>query len=170
MTKLFECVAILIMLSLFSPIKSDQKYVECNFTSNDCGIKNGPDMATQFAYGRAQLANRNQNMMYLDISKATTSGARLVTPYYHTYNELYACLTIDWYSSGVGQQSLSVTQQDKRDVKLWASYVKSAQWRINTINVDLRGGDLRFFIEAHFEPRTTGIIAIDRIRLDYHKC
>lgn len=163
-------MALVSLLTLTSQVMSDQTYFECNFTANDCGIKNGPDMATKFVYGRAQLADRDRNMMYLDVSKAPTTGARLITPYYHTYDQLYGCLTIDWYSSGTGQQGLSVTQQDKRDVKLWASYVNSQQWRTNSVNVDLRGGELRFFIEAHFKAHTSGTIAIDRIRFDYHKC
>lgn len=161
---------LILSLSIILSLSRSQTYFECTFKDNDCGIKNEPDMKTLFTYGRAFIGGRDQNMMHLDVSSAQTQGARLVTPYYHSYDQIYGCLTVQWYSYGAGQQSLSITQQDKRNVKIWSSYVKSYDWQKTAINVDLRGGDLRFFIEANFEPKTKGMIAIDDLRLDYHKC
>ncbi|XP_054163597.1 uncharacterized protein LOC128961388 [Oppia nitens] len=164
-----QLLIVTILLSIFIQIYRSE-FVECNFKANDCGIVNGPDMKTRFVYGLATIGGRQQNMLVLDVRSAKTTGARLVTPYYKTKGQLYGCLRIEWYSYGSDSQTLSVTQQDKRDRKLWSSSAKSADWQKSYMNVDLRNGDFRFFIEATVLPGKSGTLAIDNIRFDYAIC
>jgi hypothetical protein len=127
-------------------------------------------MGSNFLYSHANIGGRDQNMLILDISKAETQGARLVTPYFHTYNKIDACLTLEWYQNGDGVQSLSVTQQDKADKKIWTSSSKSYDWQKSRISIDLSSGEPRFFIEANFEPKHKGIVAIFNLLFTYNKC
>jgi len=147
-----------------------EPYFQCDFKTTDCGIVNQANMDTKFSYVHANIGGRNQNMLILDVSKAETQGARLITPYFHTYTYTDACLILDYYINGDGVQSLSVIQQDKMNSNIWTSSMKSFVFQRKYINVDLTRGEPRFFIEAHFEPKQVGIVAIDNLQLVYNRC
>ena len=144
--------------------------VACEFKNNDCGIVNQENMGSYFFYSKANIAGREQKMMVLDAKVSKTSGARLITPYYHANGKSFACLVIDFFQNGDGTKTFKIIQQDKTNKTLWTSSLRSLIWQRARMDVNLNNGDPRFFIEATIEPGKEGLFALASLYFTYNKC
>lgn len=112
-------------------------------------------------------------MMFLDVSNAKSSGARLITQYFPANGCQFACLTIEYLLCGNAPKSLYIIQQDKKNYcVLQVRNTRAQGWANSSVTIDLSNGSPRFFIEAHFDclPPKYGSIAISNMAFTYGKC
>ncbi len=150
----------------------------CNFESDFCNFNNQYNMAYFRRYSdplRSLFGERSA--LYLNVSTAGNyQAARLESDYFATDSNLDACLSIKYLMYGTGPLKMYVIQQDIANKCIWVDNNQQidnfGQWRQTKLTIDLRDGEPRFYIEAHFNPRPPnyGIIAISQITFSYGVC
>ena len=128
----------------------------CDFGTNDCGIHNQYNMGSYFVPmpDSADPVLGRRGLLYLDLSRAHSAGARLVTPYFPTNGCRYACLTIEYILCGNSIENVYLIQQDVRNYCVWQKRNDhSYRWTTTSMTVDLNKSNPRFFIEVRFDPR-----------------
>lgn len=168
--KLSLFVLILPITSSWTPILPlTQIYYYCDLQDHDCGIVNQSNMGTYFHYGLHNVGGRNKKMFFIDIKNSLTVGARLITPFFHTFNNASACLSLEYFLKGEGSEELKVIQQDSTDTTIWSTSDINLDWQKTEIEIRLTS-EPRFFIEANFLPKRNGIVAIGSLLFTYGVC
>jgi hypothetical protein len=151
------------------------QFWNCDFSLNDCGIHNQHNMDSYFIH----LSNKSvpvfgkKGLLYLSASKARSSGARLITPYFPTNGCRYGCLTVEYLICGNGIRNLYLIQQDVSNYcVLQRDNDYSNSWKESHLTIDLTRSNPRFFIEVHFNKsqNSFGFIAISNLRFEYESC
>jgi hypothetical protein len=150
----------------------------CSFESSFCNFNNQYNMAyfrRHFDPSRPLFGERSA--LYLNVSTAGNyQAARLESDYFATDAKLDACLSIKYLMYGTGPLKMYVIQQDIANKCIWVDANEQidtiGQWKQIKLTVDLRDGEPRFYIEAHFNPRPPhyGTIAISQISFSYGAC
>lgn len=147
----------------------------CNFGTNDCGIHNQYNMGSYFIPmpESADPVLGRKGLLYLDLSRAHSAGARLITPYFATNGCRYGCLTIEYILCGRSIENLYLIQQDVRNYCIWQKRNDhSYRWTNTSVTIELSEGSPRFFIEFRFNPHLNkfGFIGISDMKFKYGEC
>lgn len=147
----------------------------CDFGTNDCGIHNQYNMGSYFVPvpDSADPVLGRRGLLYLDLSRAHSAGARLVTPYFPTNGCRYACLTIEYILCGNSIENLYLIQQDVRNYCVWQKRNDHEyRWTTTSMTIDLSKSNPRFFLEVRFDPRVNnfGFVGIADMKFKYGEC
>jgi hypothetical protein len=150
----------------------------CSFESNFCNFKNQYNMAYFQRYSdpsRPLFGERSA--LYLNVTAVGNyQAARLESDYFATDARLDACLSIKYLMYGTGPTKMYVIQQDVANKCIFVDnnqrIDERGEWRQIKLSIDLRDGEPRFYIEAHFNPRPPyyGTIAISQVSFSYGVC
>ena len=151
---------------------------KCEFDQDYCGVKNSYHLASFERHSDPRSPMFGQrSMLFVNVTNANNyPAARLQTDYFDAGGQRSGCLSIEYLMYGTGALKLFVIQQDIQNKCLFADFNESVdnsgQWRGTQMNVDLRDGNPRFFIEAHINGRPPhyGTIAIKSISFSYGIC
>ncbi|KAJ6217959.1 hypothetical protein RDWZM_009116 [Blomia tropicalis] len=155
----------------------------CNFNQTSCHFRNQYNLA-RFA----RYFNRNRpifgktSSLVLDLANPNVRkhpGARLISHYFPaTYEN--ACLFISYLITGYSPQAFYVIQQDKENKCIFSDEndYPTDRWRDIQLQLDLTDGDVRFFLEARYDPRDAinpgaqkrGLFAINSFAISYGQC
>lgn len=145
----------------------------CNFPSTDCGIENQPIMGSYFEPAYTYIGSNYEKVVILDSRHAGSSAARLITPYIRSTWKQAVCLSLDYKIEGDGIEKLTVIQQDRHSTKIIYQVEeddKKGKWRSAKMDILLRGGIIRYFVEARVDKRKTGLLMIRSLEYREGKC
>lgn len=96
--------------------------------------------------------------MLLDARYAGSSAARLITPYIKSAYRQNICLTMEYLIENEGLEKLTVIQQDRSQTKIiyQVGDEKKGKWRVAKMDIVLRGGIVRYFIEGRVKRGRSG--------------
>ncbi|KPM02480.1 hypothetical protein QR98_0008940 [Sarcoptes scabiei] len=149
---------------------------ECNFEIDACHFRNQHNLApfNRYFNNRNPLFGR-KGLLLLNLNSRRVQkfpGSRLISHYFPSrYRE--ACLFISYYATGYGAQNFYVIQQDKENKCIFADrrlQQKLNRWNEIEIQLDLRDGDPRFFLEIHYNKNIAGLFAIGRFSFGHGVC
>lgn len=145
----------------------------CPYPRDPCGIENQPLMGSEFEPGFAVAGSEYQKVMILDTNHAPTSAARLITPYIKARNREKICLKLEYLLQDEGVEKLSVIQQDRRETRTIFTVggpSKRDKWRIAKMDIVLREGIVRYFLEVRLDKSKKGIAMIKSLEYSSGPC
>ncbi|KAI1308652.1 hypothetical protein HDE_00403 [Halotydeus destructor] len=134
----------------------------CIYPEEECGIQNQPIMESRFESGYTYIGDNYVKVMLLDSLTSASGAARLITPYIKSTYKQAICLTLEYKMEGPGIDQLSVIQQDRQLTKIiyQVGQDKKEKWRIAKMDIVLRGGMVRFFLEGRMARATAGMAMV----------
>ena len=145
----------------------------CRFPRDYCGIENQEMMGSTFQPGYTYIGSSYEKVMILDTQLAASSAARLITPYIKAKNWDDICLTMEYMIQDEGVEKLTVIQQDRQDTRPIYQVEgenKKGKWRMAKMDIVLREGIVRYFVEGRFKPGKRGIIMIRSLDYEVGRC
>ena len=130
-------------------------------------------MGTKFEPAYTYIGSEYEKVMIVDALKAESSAARLITPYIKTRNREEVCVQLQYLVQGEGIDTMTVIQQDRvetRPVYTVNSMEKRGMWRLAKMDLVMREGISRFFIEVRLKSRVTGMFMIRELFYESGKC
>ena len=155
---------------------------KCDFLTNSCRFRNQHNLATYNRYYNAEkMFFDRHSLLLLNINAPRSQrypGARLITSYYQAkYHN--ACLFVSYRYSGPGTLRFFIIQQDIDNKCIFSDdHFKSSisisnenVWNHLELQLDLSDGDVRFFLETHFNSSAkAGYFAIGDFNFGYGNC
>lgn len=154
---------------------------DCQFENDACHFRNQHNMGKFNRYYNALKPVFGKHaFLLLNINNYRLvqryPGARLISHYFpSTYPN--ACLFINYYATGPAPKTFIVVQQDKENHCIY--YDDDLQrnlnrWKEIEIQLDLRNGDPRFFLEVHYDAiqnnQDQGIFGIGKFSFGFGEC
>jgi len=146
---------------------------QCRYPRETCGIENQAMMGSNFEPGYTQIGSSYEKVMILDSQAATSSAARLITPYIKARNWDDICLTLEYLISDDGVEKLTVIQQDRHETRSIYNVEgeeKKGKWRMAKMDIIMRKGITRYFIEARINSGRKGVIMIRSLEYEVGRC
>lgn len=136
-------------------------------SDSECGVENQPIMGSYFEPAFTYIGPRYQRVALIDARKAATSAARLMTPYIKSSEyKRPICLSFDYLIQGEAIEKMTVIQQERTRSKIIYSVgpnsesaspnerAKTGAWRAVHMDINIREGITRYFIEVRMKTRT----------------
>ena len=145
----------------------------CRYPRDQCGIENQAMMGSNFEPGFTYIGNSYEKVMILDTSIASSSAARLITPYIKAKNWDAICLTLEYLIQDEGIEKMTVIQQDRqatRPIYNVEGEAKKGKWRMAKMDIVLREGIVRYFIETRFKSGDRGVAMIRALDYEVGRC
>lgn len=161
--------------SIDSSIEPTLKFWEpqCEFPNNKCGMESQTGMGTEFEPAYTFIGSLYEKVMLVDASRSQSSAARLITPYIKTRNREEICLSLQYLIQGTGVDAVTVIQQDRletRPVYTVTSDEKRGMWRLAKMDLVMREGISRFFVEVRLNTGKSGMFMIRELHYEAGRC
>lgn len=146
---------------------------QCDFPHARCGMKSQSGLGAEFESAYTYVGYDYEQVMVVDATKAESSAARLITPYIKTHNREEICLHLQYLMQGEGIETMTVIQQDRletRPVYTVSSMEKKGMWRLAKMDLVMREGISRYFIEVRLKSHVTGMFMIRELFYETGKC
>lgn len=130
-------------------------------------------MGTEFETAYTYIGTEYEKVKIVDSLKAESSAARLITPYIKTRNREEICLHLQYMMQGQGIETMTVIQQDRletRPVYTVSSSEKKGMWRLAKMDLVMREGISRFFVEVRLKSHISGMFMIRELFYEAGKC
>jgi hypothetical protein len=130
-------------------------------------------MGSNFEPGFTYIGSSYDKVMILDTQHAATSAARLITPYIKAKNWDDICLTLEYLIQDSSVEKLTVIQQDRqatRPIYNVEGEAKKGKWRMAKMDIVLREGIVRYFVEARFKSGDKGVVMIRALDYEVGRC
>ena len=130
-------------------------------------------MGAEFEPAHTYVGSEYEKVMIVDSLKAESSAARLITPYIKTRNREEICLHLQYLMQGEGVETMTVIQQDRletRPVYTVSSIEKKGMWRLAKMDLVMREGISRYFIEVRLKSHVSGMFMIRELFYEAGKC
>lgn len=145
----------------------------CDFPHASCGMESQSGMGTEFEPAYTFVGATYEKVMIVDASRAPSSAARLITPYIKTRNREEICLSLQYLIQGDGVEAVTVIQQDRqetRTVYTVSSAEKKGMWRLAKMDLVMRQGISRFFVEVRLKSGISGMFMIRDLHYEAGRC
>jgi len=145
----------------------------CPFPSSTCGLENQRIMGSYFEPGVTYIGSRQEKVVLLDSALAGSPAARIITPYIKASWKQSICLSLEYMIQDEGIEKVTVIQQDRSSTRIMYQVTgseKRGSWRVAKMDITLRGGIVRYFIEARVKQGTPGLVMIKAFNYRNGKC
>ena len=145
----------------------------CDFPKTPCGIENQESIGAYFESAYTDIGSSYEKVMIVDPLKSASSAARLITPYIKARNREEICLTLQYLIQGEGVESVTVIQQNRletRPVYSVSGSDKKGMWRLAKMDLVMRDGISRFFLEVRLQSHISGIMMVRELFYEAGKC
>lgn len=145
----------------------------CDFPQTMCGMESQAGLGSEFEPAYTFVGSAYEKVMIVDASRAQSSAARLITPYIKTRNREEVCLSLQYLIQGDGVDAVTVIQQDRqetRTVYTVNSAEKKGMWRLAKMDLVMRQGMNRFFVEVRLSSGRSGMFMVRDLHYEAGRC
>lgn len=145
----------------------------CEYPRENCGMQSQEGLGAEFESAYTFFGNQYEKVALVESKKATSSAARLITPYVKSHNREEICFVMEYLMQGPGIESMTIIQQDRRETRPVYTVdgaEKRNMWRIVKMDLVLREGINRYFVEVRIKRQVSGMFMVRQLHYESGRC